>query len=85
VNYSEKREAIKYALRPKQHIGIYSEGRHDGPDDIDKILRITETAIGAGQEMSHYPIVADAHEVWLERLLRYKGTTQAREQRRSGN
>lgn len=66
MNYPEKREAITLAINSYSHLGP------TGGDDIDKILILTELALGAGQEMSHIPGLNDAHEAWLGRLLHHK-------------
>ncbi len=77
MNYPEKREAIELALRPNLHRKL-KEG-----DTVDKILMLTEQALGAGQEMSHMPGLADAHEVWLGRLLSHKRKTKIENETRN--
>jgi len=70
MNYTKKREIITRMMQKKGSIACsqYITGLKGG-DDVDKILMLTELAIGAGQERSHFPTVRDAHESWMERIL----------------
>ncbi len=63
MNYPEKREAIQLTINAHTYSGL------SGGDIVDKILMLTEQALGAGQQMSHMPGLNDAHEAWLERVL----------------
>ena len=70
MNYPDKREAIRLTMQSHSQSGLV------GGDDIDKILMLTEQALGAGQEMSHIPGLNDAHEAWLEKLLFHRQLTR---------
>ena len=68
MNYAQKRQAISKMISGDGHHSLAFKGL-TAPDDIDKLIVLTELAVGAGQCRSHFPTVRDAHESWLEDFI----------------